>query len=395
MKPLLSIVVPTKDRYEYLIPLISLIKSFDSDEIELVIQDNTKDNSEITKYIDECDYSHLKYFHTTEQLSAARNSDLAILNSTGKYICFIGDDDGVSAHIVSAVKWMEQKNIDVLKSAMVSYKWPSFSFSRVANFSSVFMMSFYDKKYKKIDALAELKKCLRTGGSKIKLLPKVYHGIAKRTTLDKIYKIGDTFFPGPSPDIANGVALCFLAENFVFLNFPVVIPGNSNRTGGDVQKHKGLHAKISEIPFLPLHTDKNWEKFIPKIWSCETIMPETACKSLQYMGKEEYINKYLNKERMLADFIIGHLPLRKIALSKSSNKLLLFYYIILLFSKKLIHALLNKVLFSMLSIFYRDSYFSGGYFNKKNYSKVFKNILSIEDANSVLLEKESEFIVEE
>jgi len=50
MKKPLSIVIPTKDRYDYLESLIELISGFESDEIEIVIQDNTYDNREIIDY---------------------------------------------------------------------------------------------------------------------------------------------------------------------------------------------------------------------------------------------------------------------------------------------------------------------------------------------------------
>ena len=393
MSYLISIVVPTKDRYEYLKPLILLVKGFNSDEIELVIQDNTADNGEIVKFISELNYPQLKYFHSPEQISVSYNSDLAILNSTGKYICLIGDDDGVSAHIVSAAKWMDKMEIDVLKTAFCTYKWPSFNFSRLANFSSVLMISYYDKNYRKIDPIPNLKKMLRTGGNKFRYLPKVYHGIARRSTLDKIYLIGGTYFPGASPDVANAVALSFVAENFVFLNFPVVIPGNSNRTGGDVQKYKGLCAPVSDIPFLPKNTLENWEKFIPKIWSCETIIPESACKSLIYMGKGDFIQKYLNKEKMIADFVAGHFNLKELAIQISSNIFILYAYLILIILKKYSFAIFNKVIYSFLSVNYLDNYYKGGIFNKKNYIKVVTNLLNIEEANNYLIQLEKTFDV--
>lgn len=397
MTPLLSIVVPTKDRYEYLKPLISLIKGFNSDEIELVIQDNTFDNKEIIGYIQKLNYPLLKYFHIRDQISVAKNSDMAILNSTGKYVCFIGDDDGVCAHIVSAVKWMEKKGIDVLKTTLNTYKWPSFNFSKMADFSATLMLSFYDKKCKKINPIEQLKKTLRDGGNSrhgITNLPKVYHGIAKRTTLDKIYAIGGTFFPGPSPDMANSVAMSFVTENFVFLNFPIIIPGNSNRTGGDSKKYKGQCAPISEIPFLSANTEKNWESFIPKVWSSETIMPESACKSLQYMGREEYIKKYFNKEKMLAHFIIGHFDLKKIAYEKSSNKIVLNIYLFYYFLNKISQAIYSKTIYSLFSVLYSGNSNGRGFLNMNNYFKVTRNLQSINEANRYILEKEPTFEIE-
>ena len=47
--PLLSIVVPTKNRYYYLLKLIELVESIGSPELELVIQDNSDDNDEFLK----------------------------------------------------------------------------------------------------------------------------------------------------------------------------------------------------------------------------------------------------------------------------------------------------------------------------------------------------------
>ena len=47
MNPKLSIVVPTKNRYKYLYHLIDLVGDLDTNLVELVIQDNSTDNTEI------------------------------------------------------------------------------------------------------------------------------------------------------------------------------------------------------------------------------------------------------------------------------------------------------------------------------------------------------------
>jgi hypothetical protein len=225
----------------------------------------------------------------------------------------------------------------------------------------------------------------------ITCLPKVYHGIAKRTTLDKIYSKGGTFFPGPSPDMANSVAMSFVAENFVFLDFPIIIPGNSSHTGGDSKKYKGQCAPISSIPFLPPNTEENWEIFIPKVWSSETIMPESACKSLKYMGKEEYIENYFNKEKMLAHFIVGHLNLRNIAYKKSTNLIRLNYHVFSYLINKIITAIYNKIIFSLFSVLYAGNSNTRYILNSKNYFKVCRNLQTINDANLYILEKEPIF----
>ena len=61
---LISVVIPTKDRYKYLKKLISLIDSYNLNEFELILQDNTFDNSEIVHFLSQKNRSYLKYFYT-------------------------------------------------------------------------------------------------------------------------------------------------------------------------------------------------------------------------------------------------------------------------------------------------------------------------------------------
>ena len=50
---LLSIIIPTKDRYHYLKECITTVLSVNTDDFELIIQDNTADNSEIRDFCEE------------------------------------------------------------------------------------------------------------------------------------------------------------------------------------------------------------------------------------------------------------------------------------------------------------------------------------------------------
>ena len=112
---LLSIVVPTKDRYIYLEKLVDLIISFQTEEIELVIQDNSKDNAKFNDFISERINRHswIKYYYNSQYLTSVQNFDCAVKNCTGDYICFIGDDDGVVRNITRYTKWMKENDITV------------------------------------------------------------------------------------------------------------------------------------------------------------------------------------------------------------------------------------------------------------------------------------------
>jgi glycosyltransferase involved in cell wall biosynthesis len=376
MKPLLSIVIPTKDRYKYLKHLISLIGSFNSSEIEVVIQDNTENNQEIQEFLEQKNIQYIKYFHNSNQLAVSKNCDLAILNSTGEYVSMIGDDDGMTRHIIDSVHWMKHNNIDVLVPSDITYHWPDFISSITGDISDTLFYKDFTKEVKITDPIMTLREIMKKGFIDRGDLPLVYHGIVKREALDKIYHIGGTYFPGPSPDIANGVALCFCIKKYVRIDFPIIIGGASISHGGGIRKLKNKVANIEEIPFLPKNAKKNWENNIPRVWTTETVWPESAIKALRYVGKKDLIEK-INFEYLLATFIVFHFPFRKMAINLSKKKFKLFYYIAGIAFKRYFDGFKRLIMRKL--------------FHKSDGNMIIHNLNDIEQAQQFLLEIEPVF----
>lgn len=89
-RPIVSLVVPTKNRYFYLKKLIQVVDGFgNKDFIEFIIQDNSDDNSEFVNFLNRNTYSFVKYFYVKEPMTVSRNSDLAIRNSTCEYVSLL------------------------------------------------------------------------------------------------------------------------------------------------------------------------------------------------------------------------------------------------------------------------------------------------------------------
>lgn len=323
MSYLLSLVVPTKNRYKYLKHLIQLIDSFNDNNIELVIQDNSDNNEEILNYLKSFNNKNIKYFYCTATLSQSENSDKAILNSTGEYVCYIGDDDGVTKYIVDVVEYMKNKNISILMSNTVNYYWPDYYSGSSLSYSGKLNYKNYSNEITTKSTDYTLNQILNKGFINRGEMPLVYHGIVRRDILDKIYEIGETFFPGPSPDIANAVSISLIERSFKFFDFPFIISGASKHHGGGIRSMKNRSASIDDVPYLPKDAKENWEERIPKVWTGETVWCESAIKALRYMKREDIIEK-INFEYMYANFIAFHFPLRKLAYNLSQNKLQLF-----------------------------------------------------------------------
>lgn len=368
MDHLLSIVVPTKDRYCYLKDLIKLIKGFKSNRIELVVQDNTYDNSEIIEFLREFGFPQLKYYHISKPLSQSENSTEAICNSTGEYICFIGDDDGVTRYIDDTVQWMKDNGYSILKSAPSVFKWPSFVSPKGYDVKGTALFNDYKLTYKECLCGPVLSKLLRSGIDTLGSMPKVYNGIVKRTLLDKIYEKCGTFFPGPSPDMANAVALSVLEEKYVYVDFPIIIGGHSAHLGGGAARYKNGLGPLEDQPFIAQEYKDKWSPRIPKVWASRTVWPESARTALVALNQTDLLES-IDYELILRKFIVDHWRYASMALALSNNRTKLFF-------ASLYHYMIKKV-------FLCCNYYQYKFNNIFDGLKIHRNIGSIIEAEEL------------
>lgn len=367
MSYLLSIVIPTKNRYLYLKNLLTLIDSFNNGEIEVVIQDNSDDNSEFVEYLHSKRYAHLVYNYTKDNLTIVENSDLSIYNSSGEYVCFIGDDDGVTPLIIDVVKWMKDNHQEILVPSEASYYWPDYYNSKTGKLSGTITYLEYSHKIKYISTQNSLINLFKNGCTVRDGLPLLYHGIVRRKILDQISDKTGTFFPGPSPDMANGVALALLVDKYVTIDSPIIISGASKFQGGGARAMKNQAAELESLPFLPTDIITCWEKEIPRIWTAETIWAESAIKALRRMGYENLVEK-IDYEYLYAKFSVFHYKLKDKAFKLSKNKIRLVFKIIFMTIVRYWNALIRLI--------------SRKFFNKSDGVKIYYNIADICEASN-------------
>jgi len=325
---LLSIVIPTKNRYTTLFKVVDSILDFQDEEIEIVIQDNSSNNEDAIDFLNKRSlFNNLKYFYESTSLSVIENSNKAVLNSSGDFVCFIGDDDGVMPYIVNVVRWMKKNSISIVKGNKPIYYWPNQKanyFDTNANGKFRIRPLKYDIQIKK--SSEALKNTLDIGGTDTKYLPCLYHGIVSREKLDIIYNKTGSFFPGPSPDMANSIALMKVTDTFYYLDFPIAITGKSTlSTGGAGILHKHI-SKIEDVKHLPKETAEEWSPKIPKYWTGPTIWAESVIKALMSFNDEVSVRK-LNYTYLYAFiYIFNYKSSKSIFLNFGKFKNIKFYY---------------------------------------------------------------------
>lgn len=318
---LLSIVVPTKNRYFYLKHLIRLVEDLHSDDVELVIQDNSDDNTDFLEYLNNNQYSFIRYDYVKGQIPMSDNSDRAILNSSGEYICFLGDDDGFTKYLLEGVRWMKVEGIEAVKPAEITYSWPDAPMGKSAE------MSFYPftGKVKYVSAYEELIKVLKNGIQNRGKMPIAYHAVVSRDALNKIYKIAGTFFPGNSPDISNAVSLSLVVQRFALVDLPWSYSGNSAYKGGGVFARGNASPAITEVPWFRPNPEERWCKKVPKIASGSNIWADSAIETLINMKREDLVSK-VNFNELYANFIFSMPSEAELAYSICENKIYLKCY---------------------------------------------------------------------
>lgn len=340
MRPLLSVVIPTKNRYVYLKDCIQTLSNIDLTNIEVIIQDNTMDNKEILPHIPDQTSSNIRYFHTTDDIGMSENASRAIENSTGKYLLFIGDDDTICSNIIMLVKIMENQCLESCVFTLAKYYWVDNKYSDQGLPNLQYAHTTGEIHI--IDAKDELKKVL--GGSFYGLgnMPKIYHGIVSRKAMEKVKLMSGSYFPGPSPDMANAVALSLVVQKHAIIDLIVIISGYGGNSGGN--RYRGIRIDESgKIPWLPKDIALRWSNKLPRTYTNQIIWVQSAIEALKSMGKYEEYEPAINFEKVYAQYL-AYIPKIKdiIALKPSTMTLLKTFIYLLPFLTRRMKSLISR-----------------------------------------------------
>jgi glycosyltransferase involved in cell wall biosynthesis len=303
--PLLSIIIPTRNRQKYAISAItSILNNISAPDLELVVHDNS-DSRDLEEYIrSNINDSRLRYKYTSTPQSMIDNWDAAVRLASGKYLCLIGDDDGVNPEIIEATRWADMNDIDALKPTVsATYLWPesgvsSTLFTKVSP-NGVFTIGPFSGKVIMPDCEVEMRKVVQSGGFKYleTEIPRLYHGIAKRKCLNEAREKTGASFGGVSPDIFAALAIANFTKNVVSIDYPLTIAGVSKSSGsaggarGDVV---GNLEDVSHFVYTGAYksTDIKWAEIIPRFHCAETCWANAAVVALKALGRGNILRDF-------------------------------------------------------------------------------------------------------
>jgi len=302
--PLLSILIPTKNRYDTLLPVISAILLYvDSMDFEIIVQDNSDHNQFFINYINDNKDNRIKYFYNKSSISIVDNTIYAIENSKGKYLTFIGDDDLVSPYIYDIVKLIDKANIKCLSFNPAYYWWNTIDFVKEDYYNrkdALWLPKKHSSEIIEIDTKLGFEFMLKNGAVSYYKLPKFYHGIVKREVLETIKVKCGTYLPGMSPDIAFATSLALVLDKYHYMDYPVTVFGASKNSGGGMSAKNKHYGKIEDQSFLPRDIIERWNPNVPKIWSERSTYTQTVSDVLRAFNVKDEINYIAFYSAMLA-----------------------------------------------------------------------------------------------
>lgn len=297
-QPLISIVIPTRNRFEYVKSAITSILSINDLRIELVIQDNS-DSEELMLWINNNIHDvRLKYNYADLPLSFVGNFSEGVEASNGEYICIIGDDDCINPEIINATAWLKQENIDCLSvKNIVNYTWPdsgipSTIFTKITDGNLT--ISSFTGNIVNINPFFELESFVDDGCVNYLNfnLPKLYHGIVRRECLEEVKNKIGVYFIGLSPDISISISLACVVKNAAITDYPLTIPGVCGVSASVIEGLlKKNSKKLEDAPHFRNRGTYHWSNLVPRIYCVETIWADSGISALISMGRQDLVKK--------------------------------------------------------------------------------------------------------
>ena len=280
--PIVSIVIPTHERARYAVPTIRALLEL-STAIEIVVSDSSEQDSISSNFDAAINLGQLKLLRPMKRMSVVDNFNFALAAATGRYVCFIGDDDFVASDIVRLAKWAESNAIDAIKFTFPSlYFWPDFR-HRVngAAIAGTLRTSIYSGEISVHDSRRSAREALRNLGAGPLDMPRIYAGLVSKSLIEKIIAKYGALFGGVSPDVYSALLIAIEAEVCVKVDYPVVIPGASGASTAGLSAQGRHVGGLRDNPHIGAFENLLWDSRIPEFYSVPTVWGYSILKAAE------------------------------------------------------------------------------------------------------------------
>ncbi len=231
--PRFSIVIPTRQRADTLVFTMETVLAQTHPDFEVVVQNNGNDqatNDVVASFASR----RIVLNGCPDILPMSANFEAALTASSGEFVAFIGDDDGMmpEACTICDEVMSGRPSLDALHWTPHYYDWPN-SLRAVAR--NRLVVNLPGAVTGTIQRSRDLLPQLYDGSLEWTATPLIYNAtFVRRSVIEKVRAhCGGQYFAGPIPDIHSGIANLWAMEEFLHIDRPLSICGASGHSNGN------------------------------------------------------------------------------------------------------------------------------------------------------------------
>lgn len=256
--PRFSVIVPTRDRPETLhSALLTCLHQEDYDDYEVLVCDNDSREGPSRAVVERLACPRLRYVRAPRSLAMSANWDLALRESRGDNLLYIGDDDGLMPYALRELDGLQRHSgMRAIRWDAVFYCWPSVAQEEARGLLTIPTARTHSvvnghERIEQAVARCEL------------ILPQVYHGCVSRALLEEARAGRERFFEAETPDIYSGFVVAARAGAFLEVTVPMTVVGISARSNGAAHLFAPTHAQERLAPIIQDFASLNQTDAIP------------------------------------------------------------------------------------------------------------------------------------
>jgi glycosyltransferase involved in cell wall biosynthesis len=344
-KPLLSVIIPTRERAETLYFAIQTALDQTSNNFEVIVSDNfSQDHTrEVVRNFND---PRLIYFNTGHRLSMSENWEFALEKARGEYIVFIGDDDAILPDGIQRLETIiQERQNEVYMWAPSIYFWPFDGRQATIEYLAP-VQPIHEMNLRRMASFV-----IAYGGWQYYRLPGVYHAAVSVKILNMIRKKTGRVFHATQPDVFTSMAIPVFVKTCVHTGRAVTVHGCSAKSNGAASVAKNGFAVQSKF----IREYANYQ-IHPTLYPQAPVMANLigdTCLVAMDMFPEFYGKMKFNYEAMWAYmWQLKYVPFRETIVNKSNiNKyhsfrasLFLFYVAVqsaVILRRRILNKLMN------------------------------------------------------
>lgn len=242
-----SVLLPTRNRLEYLRYAVSSVLEQDYDHWEIIISDNDSEE-DIKGYVVSLADARIRYYRTESFCSVTDNWNNALEKATGDYIIMLGDDDCLLRGYFSlSIELINQQQFpDLIYSSALIYAYPGVApdapqgYLMQCGYAAFLVKTQAPVILDPLEVQCLVKEMMNFNVS-VNFNPQ--HSLMSRKLIEEMQKFGK-FYQSPYPDYYSTISLFLMAKRVLAVPYPMVVIGITPKSFGSYyMNNNGQHGE--------------------------------------------------------------------------------------------------------------------------------------------------------